>query len=144
MFQGLLCNKWAMDVYKNLPGVDDTFAKKYPSQDEWQQLAEFEAVISPIQKCAISIQTDDPTTNSWTLLEIDLAQHEIKRMQSSNAAVLSMNSMDYNNNEQWDAGVSLGKLEKLQKKKKFEDLMELTQLLIHWILKEFHSYVLQD
>ena len=62
-----------MDVYKNLPGVDDTFAKKYPSQDEWQQSAEFEAVISPIQKCVISIQTDDPTTNSWTLLEIYLA-----------------------------------------------------------------------
>ena len=27
MFQGLLRNKWAMDVYKNLPGVDNTFAK---------------------------------------------------------------------------------------------------------------------
>ena len=73
MFQGLLCNKWAMDVYKNLPGVDDTFTKKYPSQDEWQQLTEFEAVILPIQKCAISIQTNDPTTNSWTFLEIYLA-----------------------------------------------------------------------
>ena len=72
MFQGLLRNKWAMDVYKNLPGVDDTFAKKYPSQDEWQQLAKYEAVISPIQKCAISIQNDDPATNSWTLLEIYL------------------------------------------------------------------------
>ena len=51
---------WAMDIYKNLPGVDDTLTKKYPSHDEWQQLAEFEAVISPIQKCAISIQTNDP------------------------------------------------------------------------------------
>ena len=73
MFQGLLQNKWAMDVYKNLLGVDNTFAKKYPSQDEWQQLAKYEAVISPIQNCAISIQTDGPTTNSWTLLEIYLA-----------------------------------------------------------------------
>ena len=73
MFQGLLRNKWAMDVYKNLRGVDDAFAKKYPSQDERQQLAEYEAVISPIQKCAISIQTDDPATSSWTLLEIYLA-----------------------------------------------------------------------
>ena len=73
MFQGLLRNKWAMDIYKNLPGADDTFAKKYPSQDEWQQLAKYEAVISLIQKCAISIQTDDPATNSWTLLEIYLA-----------------------------------------------------------------------
>ena len=27
MFQGLLRNKWAMDVYKNLPGDNDTFAK---------------------------------------------------------------------------------------------------------------------
>ena len=27
MFQGLLRNKWAMDIYRNLPGVDDTFAK---------------------------------------------------------------------------------------------------------------------
>ena len=95
MFQGLLRNKWAMDVYKNLPGVDNTFAKNYPSQDEWQQLAKYEAVISPIQKCAISIQTDDPATNSWTLLEIYLAQREIERMHSSNAAVLSMNSTDY-------------------------------------------------
>ena len=88
-----------MDVYRNLPGVDDTFTKKYLSQDKWQQFAEYEAVISPIQKCAISIQTDDPTTNSWTLLKIYLARREIERMQSSNAAVLSMNSMDYDNNE---------------------------------------------
>ena len=99
MFQGILRNTWAMDVYKNLPGVDNTFAKKYPSQDESQQLAEYEAVISPIQKCAISIQTDDLATNSWTLLEIYLAQREIERMPSSNAVVLSMNSMDYDNNE---------------------------------------------
>ena len=56
-----------------LPGVDDAFAKKYPSQDEWQQLAEYEADISLIQKCAIFIQTDDPATNSWTILEIYLA-----------------------------------------------------------------------
>ena len=62
-----------MDVYRNLPGVSDTFAKKYPSQDEWQQLAKYEAVILLIQKCAIFIQTDDPATNSWTLLEIYLA-----------------------------------------------------------------------
>ena len=144
MFQGLLRNKWAMDVYKNLPGVDVTFAKKYPSQDEWQQLAEYEAVILPIQKCAISIQTDDLTTNSWTLLEIYLARREIERMHSSNAAVLSMNSMDYDNNECWDASVSLRKLEKLRINNKFEDLMEPTQLLIHWILKEFHSYVSRD
>ena len=52
-----------------------------------------------------------------------------------------MNSTDYDNNEQWDAGISLGKLEKLRKKKKFEDLMEPTQLLIHQLLKEFHSYM---
>ena len=144
MFQGLLRNKWAMDVYKNLPGVDDAFAKKYPSQDEWQQLAEYEAVISPIQKCAISIQTDDPATNSWTLLEIYVARREIERMCLSNAAMLSMNSTDYDNNERWDASVSLRKLEKLRINKKFEDLMELTKLLIHWILKEFHSYMLRD
>ena len=99
MFQGLLRNKWAMDVYKNLPGVDDAFTKKYPSHDEWQQLAEYEAVISLIQKCAISIQTDDPATNCWTLLEIYLARREIERMHSSNAAVLSMNSTDYPNNK---------------------------------------------
>ena len=144
MFQGLLRNKWAMDVYKNLPGVDDTFTKKYPSQAEWQQLAEYEAVISPIQKCAISIQTDDPATNSWTLLEIYLARREIERMRSSHAAVLSMDSTDYENNERWDASVPLRKLEKLRINKKFEDLMEPTQVLIHRILKEFHSYVSRD
>ena len=144
MFQGLLRNKWAMDVYKNLPGVDVAFAKKYPSQDEWQQLAEYEAVISPIQKCAISIQTDDPATNSWTLLEIYIARLEIERMRSSNAAVLSMDSTDCENNEQWDASVPLRKLEKLRINKKFEDLVEPTQVLIHRILKEFHSYVSRD
>ena len=133
-----------MDIYINLPGVDNTFAKKYPSQDEWQQLAEYEAVISLIQKCAISIQTDDPATNSWTLLEIYLARCEIERMHSSNAVVLSMNSMDYDNNERWDASILLRKLEKLSINKKFEDLMELMQLLIHRILKEFHSYMSQD
>ena len=107
-------------------------------------MAEYEAVISPIQKCAISIQTDDPTTNSWTLLEIYLARREIERMRSSNAAVLSMDSTDYENNEQWDASVPLRKLEKLRINKKFEDLMEPTQVLIHQILKEFHSYVSRD
>ena len=55
-----------------------------------------------------------------------------------------MNSMDYDNNERWDASVLLRKLEKLCTNKKFEDLMEPTQLLIHRILKEFHSYMLQD
>ena len=135
MFQGLLRNKWAMDIYKNLPGLDDAFAKKYPSQDEWQQLAEYEAVISPIQKCAISIQTDDPATNSWTLLEIYLARHEIERMCLSNAAVLSMDSTDYENNERWDASIPLRKLGKLRINKKFEDLMEPMPVLIHRILK---------
>ena len=96
------------------------------------------------KKCAISIQTDDPATNCWTLLEIYLAQREIERMHSSNTVVLSMNSMDYDNNEQWDASVSLRKLEKLCINKKFEDLIKLMQLLIHRILKEFHSYVSQD
>ena len=55
-----------------------------------------------------------------------------------------MNSLDYDNNEQWDASISLRKLEKLRTNKKFEDLIEPTQLLIHRILKEFHSYMLQD
>ena len=65
-------------------------------------------------------------------------------MRSSNAAVVSMNSTDYDNNEQWDAIVLLRKLEKLRINKKIEDLMEPTQLLIHWILKKFYSYVSQD
>ena len=89
-------------------------------------------------------KTDDPATNSWTFLEISLAQCEIERMCSSNAAVLSMNSMDYDNNKRWDATVSLRKLEKLHIYKNFEDLMEPTQLLIHQILKKFHSYMSQD
>ena len=72
----LLCNKWVMDIYKNLPGVDDTFTNKYPSQDKWWQLADFEAVISPIQKCAISIQTDDPATNSGHFWKYIL--HDVK------------------------------------------------------------------
>ena len=55
-----------------------------------------------------------------------------------------MNSMDYDNNERWDASVLLRKLEKLRINKKFEDLMEPMQLLIHRILKEFHSYMSQD
>ena len=55
-----------------------------------------------------------------------------------------MNSMDYDNNEQWDASISLRNLEKLCINKKFEDLIKLMQLLIHRILKEFHSYVSQD
>ena len=119
MFQGLLRNKWAMDVYMNLTGVDNAFTKNYPSQDNWQHLAEYEAVISPIQECAISIQTDDPATNSWTLLEIYLARREIERIRSSNAAVFSMDSPDYDNTERWDASVSLRKLEEFCINKKF-------------------------
>ena len=60
-------------------------------------------------KCAISIQTDDPATNFWTLLEIYIARREIERMHSFNAVVLSMNSTDYDNNERWDASVLLRK-----------------------------------
>ena len=65
-------------------------------------------------------------------------------MRLSNAAVLSMDSTDYENNEQWDASVPLRKLEKLCINKKFEDLMEPMQVLIHRILKEFHSYMSRD
>ena len=116
MFQGLLRNKRAMDIYKNLPGVDDTFAKNILHK----------------------------MNGSNFLLEIYLAQCEIERMHSSNAVYLSMNAMDNDNNEQRDASILVRKLEKLCINKKFEDLIKPMQLLIHQILKEFHSYVSRD
>ena len=41
MFQGLLRSKWAIDVYRNLPGVDDTFAKNIlhkKNGSNWQNM----------------------------------------------------------------------------------------------------------
>ena len=55
-----------------------------------------------------------------------------------------MTSTDYDNNEQWAASILLRKFEKLHIKKKFEDLMEPMQLLIHRILKEFQLYMSPD
>ena len=96
MYKPLLCNKWEMDAYAALPhGGDSAFTKKYPTMEQWQQLLEFEAVLDPLQRCSISLQTDDPAINSASMLEIYLCRRNIERMRNGCLHVLSMDASTY-------------------------------------------------
>ena len=145
MYKALICNKWEMDAYAVLPhGGDSAFTKKYPTMEQWKQLSEFEAVLDPLQHCSISLQTDDPATNSASMLEIYLCHRNIERVRNGCLHVLSMDASTYYRGDLWDASAQMDDLNKKRRKIEFSNLLPPTQHLIHWLVKEFKSYVLTE
>ena len=145
MYKALIRNKWEMDAYAALPhGGDSAFTKKYPTMEQWQQLAEFEAVLDPLQRCSISLQTDDPAINSASMLEIYLCRRHIERMRNGCLYVLSMDASTYSKGDLWDASAQMEDLNKKRRKVEFPNLLPPTRHLIHRLVKEFQSYVITE
>ena len=120
MYKALIHNKWEMDAYASLPhGGDSAFTKKYPTMEQWKQLSEFEAVLDPLQHCSISLQTDDPATNSASMLEIYLCHRNIKRMRNGCLHVLSMDASTYYWGDLWDASAQMDDLNMKRRKIEF-------------------------
>ena len=123
MYKVLIRNKWEMKAYAALPhGGDSSFTKKYPTMEQWQQLLEFEAVLDPLQRCSISLQTDDPAINSASMLEIYLCLRNIKRMRNGCLQVLSMDASTYSQGDLWDASGQMDDLNKKRRKIEFPNL----------------------
>ena len=76
MLQGLLRNKLVMDAFANsfLDG-DEEFKAAYLSQDDWNAISEFEGVLSHLQSCSMSLQSDEPSSSCACLIEIYLSKH---------------------------------------------------------------------
>ena len=145
MYKVLIRNKWEMKAYAALPhGGDSSFTKKYPTMEQWQQLLEFEAVLDPLQRCSISLQTDDPAINSASMLEIYLCRRNIKRMRNGCLQVLSMDASTYSQGDLWDASAQMDDLNKKRRNIEFPNLHPPTRHLIHRLVKEFRSYVLTE
>ena len=145
MYKALIRNKWEMDAYAALPhGGDSAFTKKYPTMEQWQQLSEFEAVLDPLQRCSISLQTDDPAINSASMLEIYLCRRHIERMRNGCLHVLSMDASTYSKGDLWDASSQMEDSNKKRRKVQFPHLLGPTRHLIHRLVKEFQSYVITE
>ena len=127
MYKALIRNKWEMDAYAALcHGGDSAFTKKYPTMEQWKQLLEFEAVLDPLQCCFISLQTDDPATNSASMLEIYLCHLNIERMRNGCLHILSMVASTYYWGDLWDASAQMDDLNKKRRKIEFSNLLPPT------------------
>ena len=49
--------------------MEAEFKWNYPAQEEWELLAEFNGILSSLQKYSMSLQSNDPASNSASLLE---------------------------------------------------------------------------
>ena len=59
---------------------DDEFIKHYPSEEDWQLLAEFEGILAPLKQVSMSLQVDDPSASACSLLEIFTSKHCVEVM----------------------------------------------------------------
>jgi hypothetical protein len=84
LYQGMIRNKCAMDMYAARAGFggDAEFRRKYPSQDDWELLSQYEGILSPLQDLSMSLQTDDVSSNSASLLEIYLSKYSYENMRN--------------------------------------------------------------
>ena len=58
-----------MDSYIGKSLMEMEFKQNYPAQEEWVLLAEFEGILSLLQKYSMSLQSNEPALNSASLLE---------------------------------------------------------------------------
>lgn len=119
--QCLLRMKFIMGDYASQSiGGDAEFKAKFPCEDDWDLLSQFEAVLNPLQKLSMSLQQEDVGSASASLLEIFYCKKTIENMQEplltdeqldvdgaiqGGLLVLSTRVEDYaDSNHLWDGG----------------------------------------
>ena len=144
MFQSLIRIKWQMDDYASrafAPGETHAeFKSQYPKQEDWILLSEYEGILAPLQKFAMTLQSDEPGANSASLMEAYTMRHQVAKMRTGTVSIISLVASDYDIQSTWDGSVPLSTLDKKRIEKKFEDLHDAAQLLINRLFKEYQSY----
>ena len=139
MFHGLLRNKFIMDDYARSSLVNDNeFRSKYPSVEDWKQLAEYEGILQPLQSCAMTLQTDDPSAASASLVEIFLSKYAIEQMQKKGVRILDVETSP------WDASLTIKKLDSKRVRRAHDLLLVPSQDLILRILREYRHYMMES
>ena len=140
MIHGLIRNKFVMDDYASSSLVNDPeFKAKYLTLEQWDQLIEYEAVLNPVQKCGMTLQTDNPSAASASLLEIFLSKHCVEQMTKKGIQVLDTKSTP------WDASSTMAALQQKKRHQVSHALLEEpTQNLIQRILREYRFYMMEE
>ena len=143
-FHDLLRDKYVMDDYNSQEfSVDKDFRENYLSKEDWQAIAEFEGILSPLKKCAMSLQADDPSSAAGSLLEIFGCHHGIKYHKDNGVSVLLVNPTELDTEfQRWDARLTIEKLRSKRKNIKFADLLPASRMLINRLLREFRTYMM--
>ena len=148
MFQSLIRIKWQMDDYASRTfAAGDTHAEfkaQYPGQDEWVLLSEFEGILAPLQKFAMTLQSEEPGANSASLMEAYTMRHQVAKMRTGTVSIISLEATDYDIQSTWDGSVPLATLDKKRIEKKFEDLHDASRLLINRLFKEYQTYFMDS
>ena len=145
MFQGLIRDKWSLCEYATHgQDTDGEWKSKFPTAADWDLLAQFEGILAPLQKCSMSLQTDDPGANSGAMLEAYFARHVVSSYRTNGVPTISMNREDYAVRDLWDGSASLALLSEKRKNIPFDSLKEPAKLLIARLLKEYETYFLKE
>ena len=146
MTHDLFRDKHTMDAYKNQQSFetnkDKDFVSKYPKESEWQALAEFEGVLLPLKKCAMSLQVDDPSASAGSLLEIYNSKFCVEIMKEKGIPVLVLDR-DAPGVTPWDASETIHSLQSKRTMLPYNDALESTKKLIDRILIEYKTYMME-
>jgi hypothetical protein len=112
-------------------------------------MSQFEAVLAPLQKCSMSLQSDSVGISSCSLVEIYHSRQQILNMKKPLAGeriqggllVLSTNLDDYPDRSiPWDGSITIHKLEKQRVAIAYESVLLHAKYLIARLLREYLNY----
>ena len=143
--QALLRCMWAMRHYVTLTiKSDDKFKARFPTEDKWELLAQYEAVLGPLKQICMSLQSDAPGASSAALLEIYCSYFRSTCMRKEEVGKFSgvdvLNVSDVNRT--WDARSSMEDLEEFRDTKQYQELEPGPRLLIRRVIAEYKHYLL--
>ena len=139
--QALLRNKKMMDLYaKTAQKSDPKFAKRYPSEDKWKLLAQYEGILTNIKRVSMQLQTDDPGSNSASLLEIYTAFYHAQRMRMEGEEC-GVGRLRTDTEDFWDASLTMDDLDGKRDLIAYKDLEPGARLLVRRIIQEYRHYL---
>ena len=104
-------------------------------------------MLSSLQKYSMSFQSNDPASNSTSLLESYMSLYATNELSHNCIPCISLKASDYeSNNNLWSGLVMKMKLEKSWKLIKFEELKDPSpsKILVLHLKKEYKTYILKE
>ena len=139
--QYLLRNKWCFDDYASRHfGTDPDFKESYPQQEQWETLAQYEAILVVLQEVSISIQSDEPGSSSAALMQIYLARSYAHRMKNTvNSIGCLPVKLTTPVNKRWNGDITISQLDRQRDPMSFGELKAGPRTLIRRIIAEFKT-----